>query len=548
MKKYLTTEINSALKKIGIESADLQFDKPKEEKFGDLSANIAMMLAKELKLPPRKIAQDILDNLQIDPAKISKVEIAGAGFLNFFISDNYYRDVLPLIMEAGNDYGRSDLNKGRSANLEWISANPTGPLHTGHGRAACLGKSISNLLEWTGYKVTREYYYNDAGNQMNNLAKSVYARYMQIIDSSFDFPEDGYVGDYVKEIAANIYHEKADSLKGNFDSDYFMSEGEKFTFNLIRGTLDRMGIKHDLFFNESSLYEDGTIKKTIIELKDKELAYDLDGAVWLKMKPEEGFQKDKVIVKSTGEPTYRLPDMAYHIDKIRRGYDLIVDIFGSDHGDTYKEVLYGVKNLGYDDSRIKVIIHQMVTFRMGDESVKMSKRSDKVYSLDELIDDIGVDATQFFFIMRGANTHLDFDIELAKERSDKNPVYYLQYAHARTCGILRNAEEHLKDAVSPSNDNVLINLLVNQDEIRLMKVLNRFPEEVANSAASFEPHKIINYLNELAESFHRFYHNNRIVDPEKIDLSLARILLCKATKQVFKNGFEIIGVSAPERM
>jgi arginyl-tRNA synthetase len=548
LKKYLTTEINSALKKIGIESADLQFDKPKEEKFGDLSANIAMMLAKELKLPPRKIAQDILDNLQIDPAKISKVEIAGAGFLNFFISDNYYRDVLPLIMEAGNDYGRSDLNKGRSANLEWISANPTGPLHTGHGRAACLGKSISNLLEWTGYKVTREYYYNDAGNQMNNLAKSVYARYMQIIDSSFDFPEDGYVGDYVKEIAANIYHEKADSLKGNFDSDYFMSEGEKFTFNLIRGTLDRMGIKHDLFFNESSLYEDGTIKKTIIELKDKELAYDLDGAVWLKMKPEEGFQKDKVIVKSTGEPTYRLPDMAYHIDKIRRGYDLIVDIFGSDHGDTYKEVLYGVKNLGYDDSRIKVIIHQMVTFRMGDESVKMSKRSDKVYSLDELIDDIGVDATQFFFIMRGANTHLDFDIELAKERSDKNPVYYLQYAHARTCGILRNAEEHLKDAVSPSNDNILINLLVNQDEIRLMKVLNRFPEEVANSAASFEPHKIINYLNELAESFHRFYHNNRIVDPEKIEISLARILLCKATKQVFKNGFEIIGVSAPERM
>lgn len=548
MKEYLTTEINSALKNIGIESAVLQFDKPKDEKFGDLSANIAMMLAKELKLPPRKIAQDILDNLQIDPAKISKVEIAGAGFLNFFIADNYYRDVLPLIMEAGNDYGRSDLNKGRSANLEWISANPTGPLHTGHGRAACLGKSISNLLEWTGYKVTREYYYNDAGNQMNNLAKSVFSRYMQIIDPSFEFPEDGYVGDYVKEIAANIYHEKADSIKGNFDSDYFKSEGEKFTFNLIKGTLDRMGIKHDLFFNESSLYVDGTIEKTIAELKEKSLAYELEGAVWLRMNPEEGFQKDKVIVKSSGEPTYRLPDMAYHIDKIKRGYDLIVDIFGSDHGDTYKEVLYGVKSLGYDDSRIKVIIHQMVTFRMGDESVKMSKRSDKVYSLDELIDDIGVDATQFFFIMRGANTHLDFDIELAKERSDKNPVYYLQYAHARTCGILRNAEEHLKDAVSRSNDSDLIKLLVNHDEIRLMKVLSRFPEEVVNSAASFEPHKIINYLNELAESFHRFYHNNRIVDPEKIDISLARILLCKATKQVFKNGFEIIGVSAPERM
>lgn len=548
MKQYLTEELTSALKKIGVENADIQFDKPKEEKFGDLSANIAMLLAKELKLPPRKIAQDILDNLKLDPAKISKTEIAGAGFLNFFISDNYYRNVIPVIMKESNGYGKSTLNAGKSANLEWISANPTGPLHTGHGRAACLGNSISNLLEWTGYEVTREYYYNDAGNQMNNLAKSVYARYMQIIDPSFVFPEDGYVGDYVKEIAANIYHEKADSLKGNFDSDYFKREGEKFTFNLIRGTLDRMGIKHDLFFNESSLYENGTIEKTITELKDKELAYDLDGAVWLKMNPDEGFQKDKVIVKSTGEPTYRLPDMAYHIDKIKRGYDLIVDIFGSDHGDTYKEVLYGVKSLGYDESKIKVIIHQMVTFRMGDESVKMSKRSDKVYSLDELIDDIGVDATQFFFIMRGANTHLDFDIELAKERSDKNPVYYLQYAHARTCGILRNAEEHLKDAVINSNDIALINLLVNQDEIRLMKVLSRFPEEVANSAASFEPHKIINYLNELAESFHRFYHNNRIVDPEKIEISFARILLCKATKQVFKNGFEIIGVSAPERM
>jgi arginyl-tRNA synthetase len=548
LKQYLTEELTSALKKIGVENADIQFDKPKEEKFGDLSANIAMLLAKELKLPPRKIAQDILDNLKLDPAKISKTEIAGAGFLNFFISDNYYRNVIPVIMKESNGYGKSTLNAGKSANLEWISANPTGPLHTGHGRAACLGNSISNLLEWTGYEVTREYYYNDAGNQMNNLAKSVYARYMQIIDPSFVFPEDGYVGDYVKEIAANIYHEKADSLKGNFDSDYFKREGEKFTFNLIRGTLDRMGIKHDLFFNESSLYENGTIEKTITELKDKELAYDLDGAVWLKMNPDEGFQKDKVIVKSTGEPTYRLPDMAYHIDKIKRGYDLIVDIFGSDHGDTYKEVLYGVKSLGYDESKIKVIIHQMVTFRMGDESVKMSKRSDKVYSLDELIDDIGVDATQFFFIMRGANTHLDFDIELAKERSDKNPVYYLQYAHARTCGILRNAEEHLKDAVINSNDIALINLLVNQDEIRLMKVLSRFPEEVANSAASFEPHKIINYLNELAESFHRFYHNNRIVDPEKIEISFARILLCKATKQVFKNGFEIIGVSAPERM
>ncbi len=548
LKNYLRQELSEALGKIGAEQVDIQFDIPKDEKFGDLSANIAMVLAKVLKLPPRKIAQDIVDNLKLDPAKISKIEIAGAGFINFFIADDHYRKVVPEILKLSDDYGKSSHNSGKSANLEWISANPTGPLHTGHGRAACLGKTISNLLEWTGYKVTREYYYNDAGNQMNNLALSVYARYMQIIEPDYMFPEEGYVGDYVKEIAANIYHEKGDALKGKFDKEYFKSEGEKYTFELIKATLDRMGIKHDVFFNESSLYSDGTIEKTIDDLKNRSLAYEQDGALWLKMNPEEGFQKDKVIVKSSGEPTYRLPDMAYHIDKIKRGFDLIVDIFGSDHGDTYKEVLYGVKMLGFDETKIKVIIHQMVTFRMGDESVKMSKRSNKVYSLDELIDDIGSDAAQFFFIMRGANTHLDFDIELAKERSDKNPVYYLQYAHARTCGILRNAEEHLKENTASTNENDLLKLLEKPDEIRLLKVLSRFPEEVVNSADSFEPHKIINYLNELAESFHRFYHNNRIVDADNLELSHSRILLCRATKQVFKNGFDILGVSAPERM
>lgn len=546
LKKYLEKEILSALDKLGIGRREIVFDKPKEEKFGDYSTNIAMLLAKELKQPPRKIASDILEGMQIDNAKISKAEIAGAGFLNFFAADSYCISRLEEILKTGSSFGRSSVNSGLRANLEWISANPTGPLHTGHGRAAALGKAIANLLEWTGYDVTREYYYNDAGNQMSNLAKSVYARYMQIMDPGFEFPEEGYVGDYVKEIAADIHKKHGDKFRGNFDSEYFKNEGENYTFALIRKTLERMGIAHDVFFNESSLYEDGTINSTIEELKSRSLAYDKEGAVWLKMPAEEGFQKDKVIVKSTGEPTYRLPDIAYHIDKINRGYDLIVDIFGSDHGDTYKEVLYGVKCLGHDESKIKVIIHQMVTFRMGDESVKMSKRSDKVYSLDELMDDIGVDATQFFFIMRGANTHLDFDISLAKERSEKNPVYYLQYAHARICGILRNAEEKLTGVSASEYGSEKLPGI--EDEIRLIKVIDRFPEEVEQSAASLEPHKIINYLNELAESFHRFYHNNRVVDPDKPDISRARLSLCKAAGQVFRNGFEIIGVSAPDRM
>ncbi|MEO8210331.1 MAG: arginine--tRNA ligase [bacterium] len=548
MKEYLNKILKDTFHKLNYPEKDIYFDNPKEEKFGDLSTNVAMLLAKELKSPPRKIAEEIINNLEYDSELISKVEIAGAGFINFFISDNFYKKNIANILKEKENFGRSLLNKSKSANLEWVSANPTGPLHLGHGRGLCLGKSVANLLEWTGYKVTREYYYNDAGNQMNNLAKSVQARYMQLIDPEFPFPEDGYVGAYVKDIASIIYDERKNSLKESVDLDFFKKAGENYNFKLIRKTLERLGLRHDVFFNESSLYKDSIINKLIDEFKSKELAYEDDGAVWLKMNSEEGFQKDKVIVKSSGEPTYRLPDIAYHIDKIKRGYDLIVDIFGSDHGDTYKEVIYGVKSLGYDSNKIKVIIHQMVTFKMGDDSVKMSKRSDKVFSLDDLINEIGADATQFFFVMRGINTHLDFDISLAKDQSEKNPMYYLQYAHARICGLLRNAGEHLSDFKESDLAKLNTDLIKSEDEIRLLKTLSRFPEEVESSAANFEPHKIITYLNEVAENFHRFYHNNRVVDPDNKELSTSRLLICIATRQVFKNGFDIIGISAPERM
>ncbi|MDQ3021238.1 MAG: arginine--tRNA ligase [Bacteroidota bacterium] len=548
MKEYLNEILKETFHKLNYPQKEIYFDKPKEEKFGDLSTNAAMLLAKEMKLPPRKIAEDIIKNLEYDKELISKVEIAGAGFINFFISDNFYRNNIVNILKEKDNFGKSSLNKNKTANLEWVSANPTGPLHLGHGRGLCLGKSVANLLEWTGYKVTREYYYNDAGNQMNNLAKSVQARYMQLIDPEFPFPENGYVGDYIKDIAGIIYDERKDSLKESVDTDFFKKAGENYNFKLIRKTLELLGIRHDVFFNESSLYENSVINNLIDEFKSKDLAYENDGAVWLKMNSTDGFQKDKVIVKSSGEPTYRLPDIAYHIDKIKRGYDLIVDVFGSDHGDTYKEVLYGLKSLGYESDKIKVIIHQMVTFKTGDDSVKMSKRSDKVFSLDDLINDIGADATQFFFVMRGINTHLDFDIALAKDQSEKNPMYYLQYAHARICGLLRNAAQHLTDFKESDGYKFNPNLIKSEDEKRLLKTLSRFPGEVESSAVSFEPHRIITYLNEVAENFHRFYHNNRVVDLENKELSETRLLICLATKQVFKNGFDIIGISAPERM
>lgn len=546
MKDYLNKIVNSALEKQNFPAQEIQFDKPREEKFGDFSTNAALLLSKQLKVQPRKLAEEIISNLEFDHDLISKAEIAGPGFINFFVSDKFHISNLRKILSNRSDYGKSEINKGRTANLEWVSANPTGLLHAGHGRQVALGKAIANLLEWTGYKVTREYYYNDAGNQMNTMAKSVYARYMQIFEPDFPFPEDGYAGDYIKDIAKKIYEDKKDTLKNSDNLEYFKTTGEDYNFKLIRDTLKKLNIAHDVFFNETDLYKNSDIEKTIRQLKEMNIAYEKEGAVWMKM--GSGFQKDKVIVKSTGEPTYRLPDIAYHINKISRGYDLIIDIFGSDHGDTYKEVLYGVKTLGYDTGKIKVIIHQMVTFKMGNESFKMSKRSDKSYDLDDLIDDIGADATQFFFVMRGANTHLDFDIELAKDQSEKNPVYYLQYAYARICGILRNADENLPEFKDFSPDKINTTLINSEDEIRLLKVLSEFPEEVLSAASSFEPHKIITYLNRVAENFHRFYHNNRVVDIENKDLSAARLSICIAAKQVLKNGFDIIGISSPERM
>lgn len=548
MKIYLEKIVSDCILKLGYPVKNIQIDIPKDDKFGDFTTNAAMLLAKELKSPPRNIAREITENLEYDKDLIGKIEIAGAGFINFYVSNNYYYRELSKILSLKNDYGKSEINKGKSANLEWVSANPTKPLHAGHGRQICLGKAIANLLEWSGYELTREYYYNDAGNQMRILGLSVRARYEQIFNPDFPFPEDGYQGDYIKEISKKIYEAYGDKYKNSDDIEFFIKKGEEYNFQSIRNTLEKLNIKHDIFFNESSLYQSGAIEKLMKDFKSKNLSYEKDGAVWLKAIGKHEHEKDKVIQKATGEYTYRLPDMAYHIDKLNRGYDLIMDIFGADHGDTYREVLHGIESVGYDISGIKVIIHQMVVFKTGNETVKMSGRFGTFYSLDDLIDDIGKDATQFFFIMRGANSQLEFDIELAKEQSDKNPVYYLQYAHARICGILRHAVEVIPEINNLLENNVDIQILNDKYELELIKELSKFPDEVESSAASFEPHKIITYLNKAAECFHIFYRNNKVIIPSEINLTLARLKLCLAVKQVLKNGFEIVGISAPERM
>lgn len=544
MKEIIKNIVAKVLKELNYSIPDFSVDYPRNKKFGDFSANAALVLSKELKKSPRDIAIELLPLLEKETV-FSKVEIAGAGFINFFVSENFYTGLVRKVMNEKGSFGRISINEGKTANLEWVSANPTGPLHAGHGRQVCLGKAIANLLEWTGYKVTREYYYNDAGNQMNNLAKSVYARYMQIFQPDFPFPEDGYAGGYIKNIAETIYKKKSNTLKESDDLNYFKSIAEEANFAKIKNTLSKFDIKHDIFFSETDLYKNRDIEKLLVLFKEKGASREEQGATWLIMDKDK-FQKDKVIVKATGEPTYRLPDIAYHINKINRGFDLIVDIFGSDHGDTYKEVLYGIQVAGFKADNIKVIIHQMVTFKMGDESVKMSKRSDRVYYLDDLIEDVGIDATQLFFVMRSANTHLDFDIELAKEKSDKNPVYYLQYAHARICGIFRNAEENISgfryDEIEKDYQHT------EPEALELIKALSKFPEEIHSAYEVLEPHKLIYYLNTVAELFHKFYHNNRIVNPDCIQTTYSRLQICVVTKQVLQNGFNIIGISAPERM
>jgi len=548
LKALLTQRLSQILNALGYPGYHPTVSRPVDEKFGDYTTNIAMQVARKEKVNPLEIALKIKDNLNLQELNLQSVLIEKPGFINFFFKPGYFENDINEILSKADRFGR--ITPFRTANVEWVSANPTGPLHAGHGRHIALGKAIANLLEWNGFEVTREYYYNNAGRQMDILAKSVYARYRQLFQPDFMLPDDAYLGEYVTQIAQQIKRHYGDSLlKADDNLDFFKQEGEKWCFRSIKNTLSRMGIVHDVFYNEDTLYKEGKIEKILSEFHRKGLSYLKDGAVWLKTslllkdkKPAE----DKVIVKSSGEPTYRLPDMAYHIEKINRGYDLLVDIFGSDHADTYKEVLAGVSALGYNVSNIKVIIHQMVTFVQDGKPVRMSKRSDNVYYLDDLLDDFGPDVAQFFFVMRSANTHLDFDVKLAKDQSEKNPVFYLQYAHARISGILRNANQIMPEYKQMRLEDY--NLLNKPEEFKLRKELSFFPEVVEDAAATFEPHKIITYLNSVAEKFHKFYHNHRVINKDDPTLSYMRLKLCEAVRIVLRNGFQIIGISAPERM
>ncbi len=542
MKEYLYNLFVSASEKLPyLKEIPFIFEIPKQESFGDFSTNAAMLLTKKLKRNPREIANEIISNLPVNEKIIYKTEIAGPGFINFFFTNEFMAGIVKNIVQEKDNFGKSDKYKGKKANVEFVSANPTGPLTVGHGRNAVVGDTVANMLEWIGYEVDREYYFNNAGRQMRVLGDSVRLRYLELLNEKVEFPEDYYQGEYIKEIAISLFDEDKDSLKDEPAEGKFKERAEIEIFKDIERTLNRLGIHHKIFYNENSLYQEGKIKNLLQEFKEKGLSYQKDNATWLKLS-EMGNEQDKVIIKSSGEPTYRLPDIAYHETKFNRGYDLIVDLFGSDHNATYPDVLAGLKALGYDTEKVKVLIHQFVTITENGEVVKMSTRKANYITLDQLMDETGSDVVRYFFNMRGITTHMNFDLTLAKKQSDENPVFYLQYAHARICSILKMIE---KEELKPSLENLA--LLNAAEEVQLLKKLNKFEDEVTASAENFEPNRICTYLEELAAAFHKFYTFCRILGTEK-KLAEARVALAIATKTVLKNGLTILGVSAPERM
>lgn len=536
---HLSKALTEALFTLGYPAGKIILSPPKNPEFGDISSNIALILSKAAGKPPLKIAEDIKKNLKIDSSLAGEITVTAPGFINFRISPDYYYAVLKNIL-TDSDFGRGKQGAGENANVEFVSANPTGPLTVGHGRQAVLGDAVANILEWNGYSVTREYYYNDAGRQMRILGQSVEARYYQELGEDWKLPDEGYQGDYILEIARNILTDNGPGLKSG--DSIFLQEAEKTIFSDIKATLKDLGIIHDKFSNEKTFYESGAVDKMVGDLREKNFVYESEGATWFRT-TELGMDKDRVLIKKSGEPTYRLPDMAYHRNKLERDFSLIIDIFGADHADTYPDVLAALKILDYDISRVRVLLHQFVTLIKDGEKIKMSTRKGDFVTLRELTDKVGSDVVRYFFIMRGMNSHLNFDLDLAADQSEKNPVFYLQYAHARICNIIKRATALKQLSIKNYNPR----LLKHRVELDLLKKLEQFPAAIESALETLEPQSIANYLQETAAKFHKFYGECRVIT-NNADLSKSRLALITAAKNILYNGLSLLGITAPERM
>ena len=535
----LNQSLIDALSTLGYPEKEIKLSPSKNPDFGDISTSLPLILSKELKINPMEIGEKIKNVINHSDGIIDEITVTNPGFINFKIGFSYYYQVLDDILSNEN-YGKNIFGNGQKANVEFVSANPTGPLTVGHGRNAVLGDTVANILEWNGYEVTREYYFNDAGRQMRILGESVEFRYRELIGEKYVFPEGGYEGLYIKEIAKLIIKKHGKSLVIN--DLIFKDFAEESIFNDIKKSLLNIGIKFDQFSNEKSFYDNGQIEKFLNDMKSKDLTYEKDGATWFKS-TSLGKDQDRVYIKSTGEPTYRVPDTVYHQDKINRGYNLIIDIFGADHADAYPDVLIALEALGMKTDHIHVLLYQFVTLLRAGEKVKMSTRKANFVTMDELVKEVNQDVLRYFFVMRGMNSHLNFDLDLATDQSEKNPVYYLQYAHARICNIIKRYEALDNSKLKNYNHS----LLKHQSEIRLLKKLEQFPQIIENSRTALEPQTIATYLYDTANNFHKFYSDCRVITDDK-ELTKSRIALIQAVKIVLSNGLAILGITAPERM
>ena len=520
---------------------------PKDKAHGDLATNLAMQLTKIAKKNPRQIAEEIIGKLEEGRAFIRAAEIAGPGFINFRLDKSYLYPVVGEALSLGEKYGHANAGQGRKVQVEFVSANPTGSLHLGHARGAAVGAALCNVLAAAGCEVTREYYINDAGNQVNNLAKSLEARYRQALGQEAEMPEDGYYGEDIVGFAKELAQEEGERLLALSDEErfaFFRRYGLDKELAKIKRDLARFGVRFDEWYSETSLYETGKVTEVLEALRAKEHVYEQDGAVWL-ASTAFGDDKDRVLVKNDGSYTYLTPDAAYHRDKYKRGYDQLINIWGADHHGYIPRMKAAMAAMGNDPDKLTVLIAQMVSLFQNGEKVKMSKRTGKAITMEDLMDEVGVDAIRYFFSMRSMDSHLDFDMDLAVSKSNENPVFYVQYAHARICSIFRQAEEQ-GVAVRPWQEADLARLSAEQ-ELDLLRKIGELPETIAEAARIYAPHAIIRYVYELASQFHSYYKAERVIT-EDVGQSQARLQLLGAIRIAIANSLALVGVSAPDKM
>ncbi len=529
------------------ETLRIEVSRTKDPRFGDYSTNVAMVLAGNAGMKPRDLAAVISDHLEVGSGFLLKTEIAGPGFINFFLAADVWRNVLHTIHKAKADYGRAVQAGSPRILLEFVSANPTGPLHVGHGRGAAVGDTLARLLKTCGYTVDTEYYVNDSGNQMTILGRSVLVRYKQLLGEDIEFPENHYRGDYIRDLAVELQgmplgkqlsklpDNESIALVAQYASDRILAD--------IRGDLSRFGVNYDNYFREKTLHESNAVSSALEELRRRGKAEMKEGALWFVME-DHADEKDRVLVRATGEPTYFAADVAYHEDKLQRGYGMLIDIWGSDHHGYVPRVKAGMEAFGHSPDVLRVLLVQFVTLVKEGQKISMSTRAGEFVTLREVLDEVGADAARFFFLTKRCDSHLDFDLDLAKKQSKDNPVYYVQYCHARVASIFRIAAERGIDADMSNPD---LSALTLPEELQIMKHLGDFPDMLSEAAETLEPHRITFYLMDLAELFHAYYHDNRVLT-EDSRIKKARLYLVEAVRQVTANGLKILGVTAPERM